>query len=180
MWRPGRLEAVVSRRKKTLWYRMIAPIRLNWYRAVRSDEGSRYLAGGLALGVFIAAFPISFFHFPVSWFLASVLRVSKSASTAGVMISNPLTLVPIFVFTTWVGLAVTPGAESSVMTHPLALAEGAELLGRLGWNDLSIILIGATAVGVTAGAATYVLALRWISGWAVRRSSYRRAGGLDG
>ncbi len=168
------------RRKRKLWARMLAPIRLNWYRAVRSDEGSRYLAGGLALGVFIAAFPISFLHFPVSWFLASLLRVSKSASTAGVMISNPFTIVPIFVFTTWIGLAVTPGAETSAMSHPLALAEGEEIFRHIGWNDLFIILIGASTVGVVAGAATYVLALRWIASWAARRSSYRRAGGLDG
>lgn len=159
---------------------MVAPIRLNWYRAVRSEEGSRYLAGGLALGVFIAAFPISVFHFPVTWFLASLLRVSKSASTAGVMISNPLTIVPIFVFTTWVGLLVTPGAESSVMIHPLGLAEGTAIFGQLGWSDLSIVLVGAGTVGVAAGGATYVLALRWISGWASRRSSYRRTGELNG
>jgi uncharacterized protein (DUF2062 family) len=156
---------------------MVAPIRLNWYRAVRSDEGSRYLAGGLALGVFIAAFPLSLLHFPISWFLASVLRVSKSASTAGVMISNPLTMVPIFVFTTWVGLRVTPGGENSAMLHPLALAEHPEIFSHLGWSDLSIILAGAASVGVAAGGITYVLALRWIAGWATQRASYRKTGG---
>ena len=165
------------RRKRTPWASMVAPIRLNWYRAVRSEEGSRYLAGGLALGVFIAAFPLSVLHFPISWFFASALRVSKSASTAGVMISNPLTIVPIFVFTTWVGLAVTPGGENSAMLHPLALAEDPEVLSHLGWSDLSIILIGATSVGVAAGALTYVLGLRWIAGWADQRASYRKTGG---
>jgi len=159
---------------------MLAPVRLNWYRAVRSDEGSRYLAGGLALGVFIAAFPLSVLHFPVSWFLASVLRVSKSASTAGVMISNPLTIVPIFVLTTWVGLAVTPGGEQSAMLHPILLAEDPEILGHLGWSDLSIILVGAISVGVVAGAMTYVMALRWIASWAASRASYRRPGSQGG
>jgi len=159
---------------------MIAPIRLNWYRALRSDEGSRYLAGGLALGVFVAAFPLSVLHFPVTWFLASVLRVSKFASTAGVMISNPLTIVPIFVFTTWVGLGVTPGGEHSAMLHPIVLAERPEVFEHLGWSDLSIILVGATTVGVVAGALTYVMALRWIASWAARRSSYRHSGEQDG
>jgi uncharacterized protein (DUF2062 family) len=128
----------------------------------------------------IAAFPLSFLHFPISWFCASVLRVSKFASTAGVMISNPLTIVPIFVFTTWVGLAVTPGGENSAMLHPLALAESPAILSQLGWSDLSIILIGATSVGVAAGGLTYVLALRWIAGWAAQRASYRRTGDQDG
>ena len=164
---------MARRKKRGLRSRLLAPIRLNWYRAVRSAEGSRYLAGGLALGVFVAAFPLSFLHFPITWFLAGLLRVSKSASTAGVMISNPLTIVPIFVFTTWIGLAVTPGGETSVMVHPLAMAEDPQILSKLGWNDLSIILIGATSVGVTAGALTYALALRWIRAWSGRRSSYR-------
>jgi uncharacterized protein (DUF2062 family) len=62
----------------------------------------------------------------------------------------------------------------------LALAEGTEIFRHLGWNDLSIILIGASTVGVVAGTATYVLALRWIAGWSARRSSYRREGGPDG
>jgi uncharacterized protein (DUF2062 family) len=167
---------VARRRKRKLLARMLAPVRLNWYRAVRSDEGSRYLAGGLALGVFIAAFPLSFFHFPISWFLAGLVRVSKSASTAGVMLSNPLTIVPIFVFTTWIGLAVTPGGEQSAMLHPLALAEDPDLWSKLAWSDVSIIVIGAVTVGVVAGTITYVLALRWIASWGARRASYRRAG----
>jgi len=160
--------------KRSALGRLLAPIRLNWYRAVRSAEGSRYLAGGLGLGVFIAAFPLSFLHFPITWFLAEVCRVSKSAATAGVMISNPLTIVPIFVFTTWVGLLVTPGSHHSVMIHPLMAAEDPDLLSKLGWSDLSIVLIGATTVGAVFGALTYAFTVRWIATRASRRSSYRR------
>ena len=166
--------------KRSIRDRLLAPIRLNWYRAVRSTEGSRYLAGGLALGVFIAAFPLSFLHFPITWLMAEVCRVSKSAATAGVMLSNPLTIVPIFVFTTWVGLLVTPGSEQSVMIHPLMAAEDPDLLSKLGWSDLSIVLIGATTVGVVFGALTYAFAVRWIATRAARRSSYRRAGTAEG
>jgi uncharacterized protein (DUF2062 family) len=166
--------------KRSLLGRLLAPMRLNWYRAVRSAEGSRYLAGGLGLGVFIAAFPLSFLHFPITWVLAELCRVSKSAATAGVMISNPLTIVPIFVFTTWVGLMVTPGSEQSVMLDPFMAAEDPDLMSKLGWSDLSIVLIGATTVGVVFGALTYAFAVRWIAGRAARRASYRRVSPVGG
>ena len=160
--------------KRSIWGRLLAPIRLNWYRAVRSAEGSRYLAGGLALGVFIAAFPLSVLHFPLTWIAAEVCRVSKSAATAGVMLSNPLTIVPIFVFTTWVGLMVTPGSDQSVMIQPFMVAEDPDLLSKLGWSDLSIVLVGAIVVGVFFSGLTYAFTVRWIAGRAARRASYRK------
>ena len=154
--------------------RLTARLRLNWYRAIRGDEGSRYLAGGLALGIFVSVYPLSVLQLPLAWGLAWLFRVSQVSAAAGVMISNPLTIAPIFVFTTTVGLMVTPGGENSAMMQPLALIENPEVRASLGAHDITIIVVGATLVGLIAAALTYWLGLRWIAAWRVRRLAYRK------
>ena len=162
--------------------RATAPIRLNWYRAVRSAEGSRHLAGGLGLGVFLACFPIFVLHFPVAWLMARMFRLSRMAAVAGVLVANPFTVVPLYTGITFVGVFVTPDAPSSPIREPQgllrALHEAALRfdftslkgeLSRLTMNDLSTVLMGATVVGVLAGAVTYVLSLRWIEHRTYRR-----------
>lgn len=162
------------RSPRRIFDRLTARLRLNWYRAIRGDEGSRYLAGGLALGIFVSVYPLSVLQLPLAWGLAWLFRVSQVSAAAGVMISNPLTIAPIFVFTTSVGLMVTPGAETSAMMQPLALIESPEVRASLGVHDLTIILVGATVVGLISAALTYWLGLRWIAAWRARRLAYRK------
>lgn len=168
------------RRGPIAW--LLAPVRLNWYRALRSSEGSRYLAGGLGLGVFVAVYPIFLLHFPVAWGLAQLFRLSKSAATAGALVSNALTVLPIFSVVTAVGVAVTPNAPPSPLRDPRVLLRDPGAIAELSWVDVSTLFNGATVVGVISGALTYTIALRWVEGRSRRRSSWRRvrAGRSDG
>ena len=124
----------------------------------------------------VAAYPLSVFHFPVTWALAWLFRVSQAASTAGVMMSNPLSIVPIFVFTTSVGLMVTPGGTDSAMMHPVLLAEDPAMWSKLNLHDITIVVVGSSVVGLISGAITYVLGLRWIAAWRRDRVAYRKSG----
>ena len=164
----------MSRRRRGIRDRLTAGLRLRWHQAVRSDEGSRFLAGGLALGVFIAAFPVSILHFPAAWILATLFRVSKVTTVAVTTLSNPLTIAPIFVFTTSIGLMVTPGGESSAMMHPIQLFEDPAVRASLNAHDITIVVVGSVVSGVAGGLVAYFLGLRWIAAARRQRSSYRK------
>ncbi|MEE2830411.1 MAG: DUF2062 domain-containing protein [Myxococcota bacterium] len=154
---------------------MTAPIRLNWYRAVRSSEGSRFLAGGLGLGVFIAFYPILILHFPVVWGLAALFRLSRSAATAGVLLSNPLTIVMIWSVDAAVGVWITPGAPTtSPLRNPELLLGDLSQLRTLSWDDVSTMFLGATVVGLPAGGLSYLLAFEWLERRARRRRGFLR------
>lgn len=172
-------QKVARRRRRGLVGCLLAPARLNWYRALRSRHGARYVAGGLSLGVFWAFIPLFILHFPVAIVSAYLLGVSRLAAVAGVLVANPVTVVPLFIVARLTGLALLPGGEGTPQPLPQALT-GRELmlyLESLGWYDLWTILLGGGVLGFFAGALTYKVGLRWALDYADKRRAWRRKAG---
>jgi len=104
------------------------------------------------------------------------------AAIAGVLVANPITIVPLYTMVIAVGVFVTPQAPPSPLRDPQAVLGGMfdaiaqfdlsavqAQLRMLTMNDLSTVLMGATVVGVLSGATTYSIALRWVEHRTKRR-----------
>ena len=72
----------------------------------------RSVSGGVAIGLFIAFWPIPF-QMVVCAIAAVLLRVNVALSVAMALISNPFTMVPIFWGGYWIGTTLT-GTQISV------------------------------------------------------------------
>jgi uncharacterized protein len=78
----------------------------------------RNVTRAFALGLFLAFVPLPV-HLLLSALLALLLRLNIPVAVAGTLISNPLTMVPLFLFAYWVGcrtLGVTPQVVQMELT----------------------------------------------------------------
>ncbi|MFZ5615234.1 MAG: DUF2062 domain-containing protein [Pseudomonadota bacterium] len=126
----------------------------------------RSLAGGLALGLFIASTPL-LGHVPLVLIGALLLRVNIPAAVGAALLTNPLTMPPFYYFafrvgetvTHFLGLPLSAGRHLDLMQlinnwHNL-LSEG----GRQLWSAYLITWIGSLLIGILAAATGYYLTL---------------------
>lgn len=149
---------------------LAAPIRLNWFRAIRSAAGAEYVAGGVAVGTFLACYPLFTLHFPLAVVLARLLGVSRLAALAASMTANPITAAPLYALAYGLGTVLVPGDDGSPLRHPgRLLREGWSALGAIGLHDLGTLLVGCTMLALPATFLARLAMLRWLRRRATRR-----------
>ena len=111
----------------------------------------RNVTRAFALGLFIAFVPLPV-HFVIAAVLALLLRLNVPAAMAGTLLSNPLTIVPLYVFAYWVGANLL-----SIPPRPIAFELSWEWL-RTGllpiWKPF---LLGCAIMGLFSAIIGYVL-----------------------
>lgn len=134
-----------------------------WYKLVTLKSSPRRIAGGFAVGLFIAYTPTFGFQTALAVGLAALLRVNAMSAVVGVWVTNHFTAIPIYYFCYRVGGLVTG-------SYPL---DDPEVFGSLGallkagpqvlWTEF----VGGVVVGLITCVPAYFLML-----WGVVR--YRR------
>jgi len=112
------------------------------------------IALAFAVGIFIGISPFLGLHTLMALAFASILRVNKLVTLAGAFVTNPLTIIPIYSFATWVGIKMT-GQENT--------------LSQTNFKDITIInifsilkelilpfFVGTIAFGLIAAALSYL------------------------
>jgi uncharacterized protein len=128
----------------------------------RTEASPRFLARGMAVGVFIGCFPFFGLQIVFSVCLAALLRGSKVLAAAGTWISNPFTSIPLYLFNYEVG-RVLLGQSRSLKTL-VELSSWRSLMQTS--SDLMIsLIVGSFLVGGIAGLASYGLTLRLVRRW---------------
>lgn len=143
-------------------------------KRLKGDPG--FLAGGVALGVFIGITPTIPLHTGLIILLALLTRTSAIAGIlASWIICNPLTTVPIYYGALVVGNAITPYHISwAKIKSTIALLQGGEsfqqsieLLWGLGYQTVVVMLVGGCILAIPFAIASYFLSLRFFI--AIRR-----------
>ncbi len=88
----------------------IRPV-LRWVIKLRSSP--RSIAGGLALGTFIAFTPTVGVQLILAFVAATVFNMNRPAAMIPVWITNPITVAPIYTFCYWLGATVWGGPPLS-------------------------------------------------------------------
>lgn len=153
-----------------------------WFTRIlfQRNDSPRQIAGGVAIGTFIACNPTVISQMFVAAVLATLFRCSRIPAMAMAYISNPLTAVPIYGGGYLIGAFIvqlfgfnTPSYAK--VKHLLLKAEMSDgfwsavreksiEVVRLGWSGLVPMEIGATIVGVILAVPMYWLALRIVTG----------------
>jgi uncharacterized protein len=148
---PRRLFKPLSRQRhrwKERWF--MRPFRLLLEHPVYWSLNRRNVTRAFALGLFISFVPLPV-HIVLAAALALLLRLNVPAAVAGTLLTNPLTMVPMYITAYWVGCQLL-----GISAHPIAF--------ELSWQWLSTsfvpiwkpLLLGCLVLGTTAAIAGYI------------------------
>jgi uncharacterized protein (DUF2062 family) len=144
-------------------------------RLLQKFRGSPHaVAGGFSLGLFLALTPTVGVQLLVAVFLATFFKLSRPAALLAVMITNPLTVPPIFTFNYWVGRLFFEGPSvREVYGHLLGIAaemakmniwqvgDQIKAFAGIGQDMLIPLFFGSFLVALLAGAISYVFLVRF-------------------
>jgi uncharacterized protein (DUF2062 family) len=149
---PRRLFKPLSRQRhrwKERWF--MRPFRVVLEHPVYWSLNRRSVTRAFALGLFVAFVPIPF-HLLLGTALALLLRLNVPAAIVGTFLTNPLTMVPLYVAAYWVGC------------HLLGVTERAVAF-ELNWHWLTTtllpiwkpFLLGCLILGTLSATLGYIL-----------------------
>jgi uncharacterized protein len=171
--------------KMSSWWRAsIKKFRQARVRLLRSPGAPSEIAGGMALGVFIALMPIMGLQMPVAVAVAEALRrlanfqLSRIAAAAGVWITNPVTAAPIYGICYFIGRPFARFLLPDTQQHIGAEAGVVDLeaLSLTGPGAIEVILgliIGGVLLGVPAAWVGYRLTHSMVARYHARREQRR-------
>jgi len=169
-----------AKRNRNLLIRM-RPV-LRWVIRLRSSP--RAIAGGLAIGTFIAFTPTVGVQIILAVIVATTLGMNRPAAMIPVWITNPITVAPIYSINYWLGLKVWDGPPLSEVSG-LFIDIGKTMAKLEFWNIkdqflailhmgkeiLIPLLIGSIAIGLVSGVLVFILALKILSVFLTRRAN---------
>lgn len=160
---------------------------LRWIVKLRSSP--RAIAGGFAVGTFIAFTPTVGIQLILAVFLTTLLNVNRGASLIPVWITNPVTLAPIYTLNYWLGKKFVGGpplADVSAMFIDLGktmarlefwnIKDQFKAILQVGSEILLPLFIGGILIGLITGILAYLTSLKLLSIFFSRRANKRTLG----
>lgn len=150
-------------------FRPLRTIKYYTLRFMRLRGNPHSLAMGTAVGVFIGVSPTIPLHTIAIIGITLLMRVSTiAAMIAGVVVCNPLTLVPQYYLCWKVGDFILPGRLTwerikevlSILTES-SFMDSMKSLGQLSGDAIAVMLTGGTVIGLPLAIASYFLAFRF-------------------
>jgi uncharacterized protein (DUF2062 family) len=133
------------------------------------------IAGGVALGTFIAVTPTLGIQVWLATVLATLLNANRPAAITMVFLTNPFTAVPLFLLTYRMGLlfvdgpppsAAAPAVEAAVSNigalDPRSLVQSVQALASMGREVMLPTTIGGVLLGVLLAGPAYLTTLRLV------------------
>ena len=142
----------IENKKSQLWDNIKSKIKY-WIKRTKALNGEpRYVAMGMAVGIFVSATPTIPFQTFIAVAMAFILRGSKSAAAIGVWLSNPITL-PVFYLASYktgaLLLGISNDTESTGQTS-------AGLL-KLGFDISVAAMTGGIVIGIILAVLAYFI-----------------------
>jgi hypothetical protein len=159
--------------------RLRVSFRLWLRKLVHQKDTPKRIAGGAALGSFIAVTPTFGIQMPLSLLLAWILRVNKKATFLMIWLTNVFTIAPVYYFCYRLGLLLLPGYRAEVGWERFeALARNVsgfdfllswegfvDVIGaawHLGRNAALPLWLGCVILGGVLAAIVYPLTIRLV------------------
>ncbi len=122
-------------------------------KKLRGDP--RYIARGMAIGVFVGATPTVPFHTVIAIALAFILRGSKPAAAIGSLFANPLTIPILYIGSFKLG--------TLILNKPIPFDvkfESITALMTLGLDVTIAMIVGGAILGILPAIIAYILTYR--------------------
>ena len=114
------------------------------------------VAQGLAIGFFFGMLPIFGAQIFIALAIAHFMKASRAAALLMLLISNPLTLVPLYAACYWVGVVI-----AGFFGYPINLQWPADLATAVneGGQLYVIVFLGSFSIGLIGALALYGAAM---------------------
>jgi uncharacterized protein (DUF2062 family) len=158
---------------------------LSWLVRLRGSPEA--IAGGLAIGVVVAFTPTIGFQTLLSLGIATLFNANRPISVVPALITNPVTIPPLYAFTYYLGSFFWQGPEVAVVARAmrdavselgsldaLALRAQLEIFLGLGVDVFVPMMIGGLLVGGLAAGVAYPITLRLVVDLRGRRDRRRQ------
>ncbi len=152
--------------------KLVIPFRsvIKWL--VRLRRSPRSIAGGFALGTFIALTPTFGIQLFLVLAIATVINVNRAAAMLTVWVTNVATIAPIYTFNYWVGSLFWEGpavrevyaqfldlAAKLVTIDIWAVLDQFRVVMALGQEIIIPLVIGSVIVGFICAALVYLISM---------------------
>lgn len=111
-----------------------------------------------AVGIFIGMSPLFGIHTVLGIAVAYLFGLNRVVTIAGVYITNPWTIIPIYTFSTWIG------AKCLRMNHILPDVDWKHITFSLLLNDFSPLvmpfIVGTVIISIVSSILSYILVYR--------------------
>lgn len=115
------------------------------------------MALSFGVGTMIGMSPLFGIHTPLGILAAWLFRLNKPATITGVYITNPLTMVPIYTFSTWVGIKLL-GSDLCIIEFNFKHLTFSNVVDELN-AFLLPFFVGSTVVALIGGILSYYIML---------------------
>ena len=167
-------------RTKRPWWAAVAWLgRRLWRLAVHANDNPQRIAVGVAIGLFIGWLPLVGIQTIIAAVVCWIVRANFAASVPGVWLSNPLTMVPMYLLNNWVGslfygkrISWQEMQEIWAGIAEMGIWEGTVYLCTSIWDITAPMLIGGCIIGLIVGVPGYFLSLR--AAFAIQRRRHER------
>ncbi len=152
-------------------------IRYLYLRCKRLQGDPESLALGMAVGVFIGITPTIPLHTVLIIALTLAFRVSTLSGLIGTaLVSNPLTIVPLYYLCWKIGNWFLPGRITwerlkSLLDHLMnqGLVEGVRTLSHLSLDVVLVLMSGGLVLAIPSSVISYFLARHLFLKWQIKR-----------
>lgn len=154
---------------------------LRWVIRLRSSPHA--IAGGLAIGTFIAFTPTVGVQLILAVIVATFFNLNRPAAMIPVWITNPITVAPIYTFNYWLGSIFVDGPPLSEVSglfidigKTMAKLEFWDIkeqfmaILHMGKETLIPLLVGSIAIGSVIAACVYLFSIKLLSIFFTRRA----------
>lgn len=127
------------------------------YRYIlRANQDPESMARGVGLGLFIGMLPSFGIQIILAVAVAGLVNANRIVAAAGTLITNPFTMLPLTLFSVWIGDVILPGAP---------LVQTQDLSWEVLFKDsrlLQAYLLGCLTLSFIFGAFGYIGALSYL------------------
>ena len=146
-------------------------------RILKGFRGTPHaIAGGFSLGIFLALTPTVGVQLIIAVFLATVFKVSRPAALIAVMVTNPVTIPPIFTFNYYIGSLFIDGPSvTEVYKHFIRIAadmakfnvwevtDQIKAFAETGQEMLLPLILGSLIIATISAIISYIIVVRVLS-----------------
>jgi len=137
----------------------------NFIRKAKRLQGDpRFIAKGIAIGVFVGVTPTIPFHTAIAIALAFILKGSKPAAAIGVWSGNPITIPFFYMGSYKVGMLLI-GSKAALNDSYWTIQE----LLHLGFSTTFAMILGGMILGILPAIAAYFISFNIFSAIKARK-----------
>ncbi|MBF0456958.1 MAG: DUF2062 domain-containing protein [Nitrospirae bacterium] len=123
-----------------------------------SNASPKNMAASFGVGTLIGMSPLFGIHTFLGLFAALVFKLNKPATITGVYVTNPFTIVPIYTFSTWVGIKLMR-MDLGILKLDFKHITFSNVIHELG-AFLLPFFVGSTVCAIIGGLLSYYIMLQ--------------------